>query len=52
MARPSPYSAEFRARAVRLVEEAGPEHATEWAAMGFFVNDIVPEKAAQLLREI
>ena len=31
MARPSRYSADFRARAVRLVGEARPDHDTEWA---------------------
>src|SRR5215204_2003777 len=33
MARPSRYSAEFRARAMRLVAEARPDHDTEWAAI-------------------
>jgi transposase-like protein len=33
MARPSRYSADFRARAMRLVAEAKPEHDTEWAAI-------------------
>ena len=33
MARPSKYSADFRARAVRLVSDARPDHETEWAAM-------------------
>src|ERR687893_2808028 len=33
MARPSRYSADFRIRAMRLVEEARPEHDTEWAAI-------------------
>lgn len=33
MARPSRYSADFRARAMRLVAEARPEHETEWAAI-------------------
>jgi putative transposase len=33
MSRPSRYSADFRARAVRLVAEARPEYQTEWAAM-------------------
>lgn len=33
MARPSKYSADFRARAMRLVEEARPEYDTEWAAI-------------------
>ena len=33
MARPSRYSADFRARAMRLVAEAQPDHETEWAAI-------------------
>ena len=33
MARPSNYSAEFRARAVRLVSEARAGYDTEWAAI-------------------
>ena len=33
MARPSRYSADFRARAVRLVAEGRPDHDTEWAAI-------------------
>jgi transposase len=33
MSRPSRYSADFRARAVRLVVEGRPEHDTEWVAM-------------------
>ena len=33
MARPSRYSAGFRARAVRLVAEARPDHDTGWAAI-------------------
>jgi hypothetical protein len=33
MARPSRYSTDFRARAVRLVSEARTDHDTEWAAM-------------------
>jgi transposase-like protein len=33
MARPSRYSADFRARAMRLVAEPMPEHDTEWAAI-------------------
>ena len=33
MSRSSRYSADFRARAERLVAEARPEHQTEWAAM-------------------
>ena len=30
MARPSKYSADLRARAVRLIAGARPEHDTEW----------------------
>jgi len=33
MARPSTYSADFRARALRLVGEARTEHDSEWAAI-------------------
>ena len=33
MARPSRYSADFRAWAMRLVAEAMPEHDTDWAAI-------------------
>lgn len=33
MARPSNYPAELRRRAVRMVAEVRPDHATEWAAM-------------------
>jgi transposase len=33
MARPSRYSPEVRARAVRMVQEHGPEHASHWAAI-------------------
>ena len=33
MARPSKYSAEVRERAVRMVQEHGPEHASQWAAI-------------------
>ena len=33
MARPSRYSPDFRARAVRLVAEARADHDTEWAAI-------------------
>ncbi len=33
MARPSPYPAELRERAVRMVAEIRPNHPTEWAAM-------------------
>ena len=34
MARPTRYSPEVRARAVRMVQEHGPEHPSQWAAMG------------------
>ncbi|HEV8174912.1 MAG TPA: IS3 family transposase [Actinoplanes sp.] len=40
MARPSRYSADFRARAMRLVAEAGPEHDTEWAAITSVANKL------------
>jgi transposase len=33
MARPSPYPAELRRRAVRMVAEVRPDHETEWAEM-------------------
>ncbi|MEX5638115.1 MULTISPECIES: hypothetical protein [Parafrankia] len=33
MARPSPYPAELRRRAVRMVAEVRPDYPTEWAAM-------------------
>jgi len=33
MARPRKYSPEVRERAVRMVREHGPEHASQWAAM-------------------
>ena len=33
MARPSKYSPEVRKRAVRMVREHGPEHASPWAAI-------------------
>ena len=33
MARRSKYSPEVRERAVRMVREHGPEHATQWAAI-------------------
>jgi transposase len=40
MARPSRYSADFRARAMRLVAEARPEHETEWAAITSVANKL------------
>lgn len=40
MARPSKYSADFRARAMRLVAEARPEHETEWAAITSVANKL------------
>lgn len=40
MARPSRYSADFRARALRLVVEARPEHDTEWAAITSVANKL------------
>ena len=33
MARPSKYSPEVKERAVRMVREHGPEHASQWAAI-------------------
>jgi len=33
MARASRYSSEVRERAVRMVQEHGPEHASQWAAI-------------------
>lgn len=33
MARPKKYSPEVRERAVRMVREHGPEHASQWAAI-------------------
>lgn len=33
MARPRKYSQEVRERAVRMVREHGPEHASQWAAI-------------------
>ena len=41
MARPNNrYSADFRARAMRLVAEAMPEHDTEWAAITSVANKL------------
>jgi len=33
MARPSRFSREMQERAVRMVQEHGPEHASQWAAI-------------------
>src|SRR5215813_4674308 len=33
MARPTKYSPEVRERAVRMVQEHGPEHVSQWAAI-------------------
>jgi len=40
MARPSKYSAEVRERAVRMVQEHGPEHASQWAAITSIASKI------------
>ena len=40
MARPSKYSPEVRERAVRMVREHGPEHASQWAAMTSIASKI------------
>ena len=40
MARPSKYSPEVRERAVRMVREHGPEHASQWAAITSIASQI------------
>ena len=40
MARPSRYSPEVRERAVRMVREHGPEHASQWAAIESIASKI------------
>jgi transposase len=40
MARPSRYSPEVRERAVRMVREHGPEHASQWAAIASIASKI------------
>ena len=40
MARPSKYSPEARERAVRMVREHGPEHASQWAAITSIASKI------------
>jgi transposase len=40
MARPSKYSPEVRERAVRMVREHGPEHASPWAAITSIASKI------------
>ena len=40
MARPSRYSPEIRERAVRMVREHGPEHASQWAAIESIASKI------------
>ena len=40
MARPSKYSPEVRERAVRMVREHGPEHASQWAAITSIASKI------------
>ena len=40
MARPNKYSPEVRERAVRMVREHGPEHASQWAAITSIASTI------------
>jgi transposase len=40
MARPTRYSPEVRERAVRMVQEHGPEHASQWAAIESIASKI------------
>jgi transposase len=40
MARPTRYSPEVRERAVRMVWEHGPEHASQWAAIASIASKI------------
>ena len=40
MARPNRYSPEVRERAVRMVREHGPEHASQWAAITSIASKI------------
>lgn len=53
MARPSRYSADFRASALRLVEEVRPEHNTEWAAITSVAHklDVSSETVRKWLRQ-